>query len=82
MLLQIANLRTLARDANIARIDAGPSAIAFTPRSLISKRVITAANLVEKGDRLVLSASIASEIDRLACMEKVLRQLAGAPRRA
>ncbi len=33
MLLRIANARVLARKADIARIDAGPNAIAFTPRT-------------------------------------------------
>ncbi len=82
ILLRIANVRTLARDANIAKIDAGPSAIAFTPRGDITKRALSATGLVEKGGRLLLDASIASQVERLARTEKVLRQLIGAQKRA
>jgi transcription-repair coupling factor (superfamily II helicase) len=76
ILLRIANVRTLARDADIAKVDAGPGAIAFTPRSEMTKRSIAAAGLVAKNGRMLLEASIAAPLDRLARMEKVLRLLA------
>jgi transcription-repair coupling factor (superfamily II helicase) len=82
ILLRIANLRSLARDANVAKLDAGPSAIAFTPRGDTTKRSIADAGLVAKGNRLLLEASIPSSVERLAEAEKVLRQLVGARRRA
>ena len=81
ILLRIANLRTLARDANIAKVDAGPSAIAFTPRGDMSKRALADAGLVAKNGRLLLETSIASSVERLAQAEKRLRQLAGARKR-
>lgn len=74
MLLRIANARVLARKADVAKVDAGPSAIAFTPRSPMARRA-AAAGLRAKNDRLLLEASIASPVDRLARAEKVLRLL-------
>jgi transcription-repair coupling factor (superfamily II helicase) len=79
-LLRIANARVLARKADIAKVDAGPSAIAFTPRVEMKRRA-TAAGLIAKNGRLLLEASIASPLDRLARAEKVLRLLPKAPRR-
>lgn len=75
ILLRIANVRTLARDADIARIDAGPGAIALTPRSEVTKRAIAAAGLTAKNGRLLLEEAIPSAADRLARTEKLLRQL-------
>jgi transcription-repair coupling factor (superfamily II helicase) len=75
ILLRIANVRTLARDADIARIDAGPGAIAFTPRSEMTKRAVAASGLALKNGRLLLEAAIPSAADRLARTEKQLRQL-------
>jgi transcription-repair coupling factor (superfamily II helicase) len=77
ILLRIANLRMLARDANIAKVDGGPNAIALTPRADLTKRAIAGAGLVEKKGRLLLEASIASSIQRLAQAEDVLRDLTG-----
>jgi transcription-repair coupling factor (superfamily II helicase) len=82
ILLRIANVRTLARDADIAKVDAGPSAIAFTRRSELAKRTIVAAGLVAKNGRLLLEASIASPVERLARTEKTLRQLVRARKEA
>jgi transcription-repair coupling factor (superfamily II helicase) len=75
ILLRIANVRSLARDADIAKIDAGPGAIAFTPRSEMTKRAISASGLTAKNGRLLLEEAIASPADRLARTEKQLRQL-------
>ncbi len=75
ILLRIANLRSLARDANVAKVDAGPNAIALTPRADMTKKAIAGAGLVEKKGRLLLEASIASSVQRLAQAEDVLRDL-------
>jgi transcription-repair coupling factor (superfamily II helicase) len=75
MLLRIANARVLARKADIAKVDAGPSAIAFTSRNEMTKRAAAAAGLLPKNGRLLLEASIASPLDRLVRIEKVLGQL-------
>ena len=80
MLLRIANARVLARKADVAKVDAGPGAIAFTPRRDIRKRA-AAAGLVAKNGRLLLEKAIASPIDRLARAEKVLALLAAKPKR-
>jgi transcription-repair coupling factor (superfamily II helicase) len=72
MLLRIANARVLSRNADIAKVDAGPSAIAFTSRNEMTKRAAAAAGLLPKNGRLLLEASIASPVDRLARIEKVL----------
>jgi hypothetical protein len=65
----------MARDADMARIDAGPGAIAFTPRTELSKRLIAEAELVPKNERLILQAAIESPVDRLTRTEKVLKLL-------
>jgi transcription-repair coupling factor (superfamily II helicase) len=76
MLLRIANVRVLARQADIARIDAGPEAIAFTPRGKPGRRPVQA-GLRESNGRYLLEKPIASPVDRLARIEKTLRALAG-----
>lgn len=81
-LLRIANLRVLLRNADIAKLDAGPNAIAFTPRIEPTKKAVTAAGLISKGGRLLLEEPIAAPLDRLARAEKALRQLAGSRQRA
>ena len=75
MLLRLANARVLARQANIAKVEAGPQAIAFTPRIPMSRRAATA-GLQMRNERLLLDASIAAPIDRLMRAEKVLKLLA------
>ena len=82
ILLRIAKARVLARSADIAKVDAGPGANAFTPRSEMTKRAITAAGLASKNGRLLLEESIASAADRLARTEKVLRDLIPGTKRA
>jgi transcription-repair coupling factor (superfamily II helicase) len=82
ILLRIANLRVLARDANVAKIDAGPSAIAFTPRGDVAKRAVAEAGLTTKSTRLLLEAPIASPSERLDRVEETLRILAGPRKRA
>lgn len=81
ILLRIAGLRTLARDADIAKVDAGPNAIALTPRGELTKRAIADAGLAARNGRLLLDAAIALPAERLARAEKVLKQLAGTRKR-
>ncbi|HEV7690961.1 MAG TPA: DEAD/DEAH box helicase [Hyphomonadaceae bacterium] len=81
-LLRIANVRTMARNADIAKVDGGPSAIAFTQRSEKTKKAVAEAGLVAKNERLLLQASIPEPVGRLAATEKVLKQLGGARKRA
>lgn len=76
ILMRIARLRVLAREADVARVDAGPSAIALTPRNELTKKAIAAADLKPRNGRLLLEATIASPVDRLAQTEKTLRTVA------
>jgi transcription-repair coupling factor (superfamily II helicase) len=80
-LLRIANVRVMLRDAKMAKVDAGPNAIAFTPRADLTKKAIAEAGLTVKNDRLLLQESIAEPMQRLARIEKLLRQLTGARKR-
>lgn len=82
MLLRIANARVLLRDANIAKLDAGPNAIAFTPRVEPTKKAIAEAGVVAKNGRLILEESIATPVDRLERAEGILRLFAKSRKRA
>lgn len=82
ILMRIARARTLARDADVAKVDAGPTAIAFTPRSEAPARAVSAAGLAAKNGRLLLDAAISSPGERLERAEEVLRTLARGPKRA
>ena len=75
-LLAIARVRSAARACGVARIDAGPAAIAFTPRKDFAGDA-DAAGLVEKGGRLLLAERIANPAERLARVEAMLETLAG-----
>ncbi len=81
MLLRIANARVLARKADVAKVEAGSQAIAFTPRSEMTRRAV-AAGLRARNGRLFLETSLASPLDRLARAEKVLGLLSKARKRA
>jgi transcription-repair coupling factor (superfamily II helicase) len=81
-LLRIAEARVMARNADIAKVDAGPSAIAFTPRADVTKRAATAAGLRESNGRLLLDVSAASPVERLKRVEDILGLLARKPKRA
>lgn len=74
-LIATARVRALARAAGIARIDAGPAAIALTPRSE-TRLDAAAAGLVEKGDRLLLQGAFDDPAARLARVEALLSDLA------
>jgi transcription-repair coupling factor (superfamily II helicase) len=76
-LLRVANVRVMLRDANIAKVDAGPNAIAFTPRVEPTKKAVAEAGLVARNGRLILEEKVDSPDERLARIEKVLKGLAG-----
>jgi transcription-repair coupling factor (superfamily II helicase) len=73
-LLAVARVRILARSLGIERIDAGPAAIALTPRSgsLIDAK---AAGLEAKNGRLLLTGSFADAAERLERVEVLLQEL-------
>jgi transcription-repair coupling factor (superfamily II helicase) len=73
-LLEIAAVRLAAAAARIARIDAGPAAIALTPRRDFSGAP-GAAGLVAKGDRLLLAERIEDARERLDRLRDVLEAL-------
>jgi transcription-repair coupling factor (superfamily II helicase) len=72
-LLTVARTRASAREVGIARIDAGPAAIAFTPRPDFSGD--PPSDLVAKGDRLLLSEAIDDPQERLRRIEAILDAL-------
>ena len=60
----------LARAASIEKIDAGPAAIAFTPRGKVS----ASPGLEEKNGRLILKEAIEAPLERVArVLERVAR---------
>lgn len=75
-LLRIARIRVAARTVLIARIDAGPAAIAMTLRAGFSGSVETA-HLTEKKGRLVLNERFEDPLARLRAVEKILAELEG-----
>ena len=72
-LLATARIRLLARAAGVVRIDAGPAAIAFTPRR--AGEVATIEGLEEKGDRLIARTAIAETADRAREVERLLEAM-------
>ncbi|WP_420142146.1 TRCF domain-containing protein, partial [Sphingomonas sp.] len=75
-LLHTARIRLAARTLRIARIDAGPAAIALTPRRDFAGD-FTAAGLTEKNGRLLLLEKIEDPAARVARIEALLAQLGG-----
>jgi transcription-repair coupling factor (superfamily II helicase) len=73
-LLDVAAIRLAARDARIARIDAGPAAIALTPRPDFSGDA-AAAGLAEKNGRLLLAERIEDAGERLDRVRALLDAL-------
>ncbi|MDB5694895.1 MAG: box helicase [Sphingomonas bacterium] len=73
-LLDAAAVRLLAAEALIERIDAGPAAIAFTPRRDIAGDAV-AAGLIEKNGRLLLAERIEDPAERLDRIRAVLDAL-------
>ena len=74
-LLEYARIRLLAREARVARIDAGPAAIALRPRPDFTGDA-AAAGLAAKDGRLLLSERIAAPEDRLERLRILLEALA------
>ncbi len=75
-LLTVARIRTDARAAEIARIDAGPAAIALTMRRGAAIDA-AAAGLTAAGERLLLAERIDDPADRLARVAGLVETLAG-----
>lgn len=74
LILATARVRVLARSANIAKVDAGPAAIAFTPRPCRSVDKLPA-DLEEKGDRFLLREALDDVDARLHRTEEMLAEL-------
>jgi transcription-repair coupling factor (superfamily II helicase) len=74
-LFALARIRHLACPARIARIDAGPAAIAITPRRDFAADA-EAAGLKEKNGRLLLAEKVASGEARVRLVSTLLDQLA------
>lgn len=72
-LLDLARVRMLARAAGIARIDAGPAAIALTPRGKIEPKAM--AGLEKSGERLLLKEAIADADARVERLRLLLEDL-------
>ena len=71
-LVSMARLKRLARELGIERVDAGPSAIAFTMRSGRRLPAALATLVEEKGDRWLLREGIDLADDRLARIQTLL----------
>jgi transcription-repair coupling factor (superfamily II helicase) len=71
-LLALARIRQLAREARIERVDAGPAAIALTPRRGFKGK---APGLQKKDGRLLLKERIEDEGERLAKVRELLESL-------
>jgi transcription-repair coupling factor (superfamily II helicase) len=72
-LIAVARIRQLARETRIERIDAGPAAIALTPRRDFTG---DAPGLELKGTRLLLKERIEDEAERLERVRTLLESLA------
>jgi len=75
LLLDYARIGLLAREAKVARIDAGPAAIALRPRPDFAADA-AAAGLVAKEDRLLLAERIEAPENRLERLRTLLEALA------
>lgn len=73
-LLDLARLRQLACQGRIARIDAGPAAIALTPRRDFAGDA-AAAGLTEKNGRLLLAEPTDADEARLEIVARLLERL-------
>jgi transcription-repair coupling factor (superfamily II helicase) len=74
-LVATARIRVLARGTSVEKIDAGPAAIAFTPRRGATLKA-GGAGLEEKNGRLLLREALDDPLERLARTEDVLAELA------
>lgn len=73
-LLRIARIRIAARAVRVLRIDAGPAAIALTPRADFSGKV-DGLGLERKKERWLISERIEDPVTRLARVEKLVEAL-------
>ncbi|MCW3798435.1 helicase-related protein [Sphingomonas sp. BN140010] len=73
-LLALARARVLARSAGIDKVDAGPAAIALTPRAG-TKLGELPGGLDSKDGRLLLKERIDDPVDRLVRVEEVLAEI-------
>ena len=71
-LIDLARIRLLARQALIVRVDAGPAAIALTPRADFKA---STQDLEQKGERLLLKERTESDEERLAKVRELLERL-------
>jgi transcription-repair coupling factor (superfamily II helicase) len=76
-LLALARLRVLAREAQIEKIDAGPAAIAFTPRAGCTGDA-EACGLERSNGRLLMRKAIQEPFERLVAAETVLAEMVSA----
>ncbi|MEP9403492.1 DEAD/DEAH box helicase [Sphingomonas silueang] len=74
LLIDLARVRLLACAAGVAKVDAGPAAIALTPRSGVALAAVE--GLVEKGGRWLLAERIEDAGVRVARVREVLEVLA------
>ena len=74
-LVQLTRLRLLARAAGIEKIDAGPAAIALTPKGRQAMPEVD--GLIEKNGRWLLAERIDDERARVARVEGVLGEMVG-----
>jgi transcription-repair coupling factor (superfamily II helicase) len=72
-LIELARIRQLARLARVQRIDAGPAAIALTPRPDFAGDT---SGLEAKGERFLLKERTETEEERLAKVRELLERLA------
>jgi transcription-repair coupling factor (superfamily II helicase) len=75
-LLAMARIRRLARETGIARIDAGPAAVALTPRRDV-RLTPAQLGLEEKGNRVLLRTATEADEERLEVVRELLETLAG-----
>jgi transcription-repair coupling factor (superfamily II helicase) len=73
-LLEVAHIRVAARAAQIARIDAGPASIAFTPRG--DGSALQQHGFEQKGERWLLAEAIADTGERMSRLRDILETLA------
>ena len=72
-LLEVARVRLLARAAEVMRVDAGPAAIALTPRH--PARFVGGDNLAERNGRWIAKEAIADPQQRLERVAALLGEL-------
>jgi len=75
-LLLATRVRMLACAAQIAKVDAGPAAVALTPRG--KRAMPTADGLAEKNGRWLLAERIADPVARAERVQSLLSEVAGA----